>query len=154
MMDQALVNILLTDLYKTSTATTFTPGTGGTAFNITLPYRVHFMKGTVGTNTTPGTELAAGGGYTAGLNASGGFSLGSVFAGTVSAGAFTNANGVSWSVTSGFDSSAITAIEIYDSAATAVRHMFGALTSNITGVTAGDTVSFAAGSISVNAGSW
>jgi len=151
MTDQTLVNTLLTNLYKTSTATTFTPGTGGTAFSITLPYRLHLMTA-VGTESSAGTELTTGNGYTSGFNATGGSSLGTTFAGTVSAGQFSNANAVSWSATGSWTT--VTSIEIYDSASTAVRHLWGTLTANITGVASGDTVQFAAASITVNASQW
>jgi hypothetical protein len=151
MTDQTLVNTLLTNLYKTSTATAFTPGTGGTAFSITLPYRLHLMTA-VGTESTAGTEMSTGSGYTAGFNASGGSSLGAVFAGTVATGSFSNANAVSWTATGTW--STVTSIEIYDSASTAVRHLWGTLTASITGVVNGDTVQFAAASITVNASTW
>jgi hypothetical protein len=59
---------------------------------------------------------------------------------------------VSWSATGAW--STITSIEIWDSAATKLRWLQGALTSNITGVANGDTVSFAVGSITINASAW
>jgi hypothetical protein len=151
MTDQTLVNTLLTNLYKTSTATTFTPGTGGTAFSVTLPFRLHLMTA-VGSETAAGTELTTGSGYTSGYNASGGQSLGTVFAGSVSGGQFSNANAVSWSATGSWTT--VTSIEIYDSASSAVRHLWGTLSANISGVANGDTVQFAAASITVNASQW
>jgi hypothetical protein len=154
MMDSTLIGTLLTNFYKTSTATTFTPGTGGTAFAITLPYRLHLMTA-IGSETAAGTELASGGGYTSGFNATGGSSLGTTFAGTITTATFTNANAVSWSVASGWATgSTITSIEIYDSASSAVRHIWGALTANISGVAIGDTISFGVASITVNASNW
>lgn len=146
MTDQTLVNTLLTNLYKTSTATTFTPGTGGTAFSITLPFHLRLYS-VIGSETASGTELTTSNGYTAG-----GSSLGSVFAGSVSGGQFSNANAVSWSATGSW--STAVAVEIWDNAGTPVRHLWGALTANITGVASGDTVQFAAASITVNASQW
>ena len=145
MMDQTLVNTLLTNLYKTSTATTFSPGTGGTAFAITLPFKLKLMS-TAGTEAATGTELSSSPGYTAG-----GSSLGSVFAGTVSGGSFTNANAVSWTATGTW--STVNGVEVYDSAGTPVRHLWGTV-SAISGITTSDTVQFPAGSVTVNASNW
>jgi hypothetical protein len=146
MMDQTLVNTLLTNLYKTSTATTFAPGTGGTALAITLPYHLRLYS-VIGTETATGTELTTSNGYTAG-----GASLGTVFAGTVSGGQFSNANAVSWTATGSWTTAV--AVEVWDTSGTPVRHLWGALTANITGVTSGDTVQFAAASVTVNASQW
>lgn len=148
MMDRTLVDNILKDFYGTSTATTITQGTGGVAITITLPYRLHLMTA-VGSETAAGTELTTGNGYTAGFNASGGSSLGTTFGTGFSAGTFSNLNAVSWSATGSWTT--VTSIEIYDSAATAVRHLWGALTANITGVASGDTVQFAASSITADA---
>lgn len=151
MMDQTFVNGLLTNLYKTSTNTTVTAGTGGTTQTITVPFRLHLMTA-VGTETSAGTELTTGNGYTSGYNASGGSSLGTVFAGTVSGAQFSNANAVSWSATGSWTT--VTSIEIYDSASSAIRHLWGTLSANISGVASGDTVQFASASITVNASQW
>jgi hypothetical protein len=151
MMDQTFVNALLTNLYKTSTNTVVTGGTGGTTQTITVPFRLHLMTA-VGTETSAGTELTTGSGYTSGFNATGGSSLGTVFAGTVSGAQFSNANVVSWTATGSWTT--VTSIEIYDGASSAVRHLWGTLTASISGVVNGDTVQFAAASITANASNW
>lgn len=149
MTDQAFVNKLLTAWFTSSTAFTVTPGTGGgSAFTITPPHHLRLMT-VQGSNTSSGTEATAGNcpGYTA-L----GSSLGTTFCAAASAGQQTNANSVSWSATGTW--SAIPSIEIWDNSGTPVRELQGALTSSITGVVNGDTVQFAAGSITINASSW
>jgi hypothetical protein len=149
MTDQAFVNKLLQAFFTASATTTFTPGTsGGSAFIVTPPFHLRLMSAT-GTNTAPGTEAIAGSspGYVAG-----GSSLGASAFGTPSAGQQTNSNAVSWSATGSWQT--ITGIEIWDTAATPIRYLQGALTSNITGVSNGDTVQFAVASVTVNAGSW
>lgn len=143
MMDQTLVNGILTNLYKTSTASTFTAGTGGTTITITLPFKLRLMA-TAGTEAATGTELSGATGYTAG-----GSSLGSVFAGTVATGTFTNANSVSW--TAGSSWSTVNGVEVFDS--TPTRHLWGTV-SAISGITTGDTVQFPAASITANASNW
>lgn len=149
MTDQTLVNWILQAFFSSTTTATFTPGTsGGSARVITPPFKLRLMT-TQGSNVSNGTEATAGGspGYTAGGN-----SLGAQFCGTPSAGQQTNANAVSWSATGTWQT--ITAIEVWDSAATPIRYLQGALTSSITGVANGDTVQFAVGSITVNASGW
>lgn len=146
MTDQTFVDGLLTNLFKTSTNTTVTAGTGGTSQTITVPFHLRLYS-VIGSETASGTELSTSNGYTA-L----GSSLGSVFAGSISAGQFSNANAVSWSATGSW--STVVAIEIWDTAGTPVRYLWGALTANITGVANGDTVQFAAASITVNASQW
>ena len=149
MTDQAFVNKLLTAWFTSSTAFTVTPGTGGgSAFTITPPH--HLRLDTVqGSNTAAATEATAGNcpGYTA-L----GSSLGTTFCAAASAGQMTSANSVSWNATGTW--SAIPSIEIWDNSGTPVRELQGALTSSITGVVNGDTVQFAAGSITINASAW
>lgn len=139
-------NKLLQALFSSSTTFTITPGTsGGSAFTITPPFKLRLIT-TQGSNTSNGTELT-GTGYTAGGN-----SLGSSAFGSPSAGVSTNSNSVSWSVGSSW--STVNAIEIWDSAATPLRYLQGALTSAITGAASGDTVQFAAASISLDASQW
>lgn len=145
MMDQTLVNGLLTNLYKTSTASVFTAGTGGTTISIVLPFKLKLMS-TAGTETATGTELSGTNGYT-----TGGSSLGTVFAGTVSGGSFSNANAVSWTATGTW--STVNGVEVYDSTGTPVRHLWGTV-SPISGITTSDTVQFPAGSVTVNASNW
>jgi hypothetical protein len=150
MSDQVnLVNRLLQAIFTASATATFTPGTGGgSAIVITPPYFLRLMSAT-GTNTSNGTEATAAlsPGYVA-L----GSSLGSSAFGTPSAGQQTNNNAVSWSATGTWQT--ITGVEIWDSNATKLRWLQGALTSSITGVSNGDTVQFAVASLTCNAGSW
>jgi hypothetical protein len=120
---------------------------------ITQPYFLRLMtaagSGNGNVNALSGTELSASG-YTAGgstLGASSPFGSFSTTAPTA-----TNANAVSWSATGTW--STVTGVEIWDSAATKLRWFQGALTSSITGVVNGDTVQFAAGSITLNATAW
>ena len=149
MTDQNRVNAIMQALYTSSTSFTITPGTGGgSAFTITPPYHLRLMT-TQGSNTTNGTEATNVNcpGYTAGGN-----TLGTTFCAAPSAGTQSNNNSVSWNATGTW--STITSIEIWDTAATALRWLQGALTANITGVVNGDTVQFAAGSITLNASAW
>lgn len=149
MTDQNRVNTLLQALFTSSTSFTVTPGTGGgSAFTITPPYHLYLLT-TQGSNTTNGTEATSTTcpGYTAG-----GATLGTTYCGAPSAGQQSNSNSVSWSATGTW--SDITSIEVWDTAATPLRWQQGPLTANITGVVNGDTVQFAAGSITVNASTW
>lgn len=147
MTDQTRVNAIMSALYTSSTTFTITPGTGGgSAFTITPPYFLRLMSAQ-GSNTSNGTELATGSGYT-----SGGSSLGSTFCASFASGTSSNSNSVSWSATGTW--STVTAVEIWDSAATKLRWLQGALSSSITGVVNGDAVQFAASSITVNASAW
>jgi hypothetical protein len=138
--DQTFLTNMLTNFYKATGACTLT-ATGGTTQVVNPPFHLR-LGTTTPTNTSAMTELS-GTGYTAG-----GSSLGASFAGTVTAAAFTNANAVSW--TAGSSWSTITSIEIWDTSGTPVRHLFGALSANITGVANTDTVQFGVASISVS----
>lgn len=141
-----LVNKLITNLYCTSTATTFTPGTGGTAMAITLPYKLRLMTA-AGSNTANGTE-ASGNGYTAG-----GSTMGTTAFGAPSGGVATNNNAVSWTASGGnLGGAALVGIEIWDSAGTPLRYLQGTITS-VT-VATGNTLNFAAGSITIDASQW
>lgn len=148
MTDQARVDAIMSALYTASTATTITPGTGGgSTVTATPPYFLRLMSAQ-GSNTANGTELAAGGGYTAG-----GSSLGTTFCATFSGGTSSNSNAVSWSATGTW--STVTAIEIWDSnSGTKLRWLQGPLTSSITGVVNGDTVQFSASAVTVNSSAW
>jgi hypothetical protein len=148
MTDQTFVNALLTNLFKTSTATSITGGTGGTTQTVTPPFFLRLMS-TQGSNTSNGTEQANGNGYV-----TGGASLGSVFAGSVASGAFSNANAVSWTATGTWSPATQTSIEIWDSSGTKLRYLQGALTSSITGIANGDTLTFAVAAVSVSAATW
>lgn len=149
MTDQNRVNSLLQALFTATAATTVTPGSGGgSSFSATPPYKLLLMTAQ-GSNTADGTQATSGNcpGYTAGGN-----SLGTTFCAAPSGGEQSNNNAVSWSATGTW--STITAIEIWDSASTSLRWLQGALSASITGVVNGDTVQFAAGSVTINASGW
>jgi hypothetical protein len=148
MTDQTFVNALLTNLFKTSTATVITAGTGGVNQTITPPFSLR-LDSAQGSNSSAATEQANGNGYV-----TGGSSLGSVFAGTIAAGAFSNANAVSWTATGTWSPATQVSCEVWDNSATKLRYLQGALTSSITGVANGDTVTFAASSLTVSAALW
>jgi hypothetical protein len=146
MTDQNRTNWILQAFFTASTTATFTPGTGGgSALVITPPYKLRLMSAQ-GSNTANGTELTTTGGYTAG-----GASLGATFCAAPSGGTQSNSNLVSWSATGTW--ATVNAIEIWDSAGTPLRWLQGSITA-ITGVVNGDTVSFAVGSITINASQW
>ena len=137
---------MLQAFFTASATATFTPGTGGgSALVITPPYKLRLMS-TAGSNTSNGTELTTTGGYTAG-----GSTLGTTFCAAPSGGTQSNSNAVSWSATGTW--ATVNGIEIWDSAGTPLRWLQGAITA-ITGVVNGDTVSFAIGSITINASQW
>lgn len=148
MTDQARVNTLLQMMFTVSGTITITPGTGGgSPFAITPPYHLRLLTAQ-GSNTSNGTELSAAAGYTAG-----GATLGTTFCAAPSAGSMSNSNAVNWSAT-GTWATAVTSIEVWDTAGTPLRWLQGPLTSNITGVVNGDTVQFAAAAIVVNSSAW
>ncbi|MGA2412697.1 MAG: hypothetical protein ABSG46_20230 [Candidatus Binataceae bacterium] len=156
MTDQTLVNTLLSNLLHASTTATWTPGTGGTTLTITPPLRLHLMS-TTGTETATGTEnvAATSPGYTSGLNATGGSSMGANAFGAGASGSTSNSNQVQWTAT-GTWSLGVAGLEVYDGASTAVRILWGALTTAIiaNAVTNTDTITFAAASITANASTW
>jgi hypothetical protein len=127
---------------------------GASAPTITQPYMLRLMtamgSGNGNVNGTNGTQLTGATGYTAGgstLGASAPFGSFSTTAPTAS-----NANAVSWSAGSSWTT--VVGIEIWDSAGTPLRWFQGVLSANITGVASGDTVQFAAASITLNATQW
>ena len=61
-------------------------------------------------------------------------------------------NAANWTASGSWTT--ITAIEVWDTAGTPLRWLQGALTSSITGVANGDTISFAIGSVTINASAW
>ena len=142
-----LVNKLMQALFTSSTSFTITPGTGGgSAFTVTPPYKLRLMTAT-GSNTANGTE-ASGNGYSAGGN-----TMGATALGTPSGGVSTNSNAVTFTASGGnLGGAAIVGIEIWDTAATPLRYLQGSITS-VT-VATGNTLSFAAASISADASSW
>lgn len=157
MTDQALVNKILSALFTSSATFTITPGTGGgSAFTITPPMRLHLFS-TTGTETATGTENVSGTspGYTGGYP-SGGLSLGTNAFSSFSSGASTSpASTLTWTAT-GTWTLGVAGIEIWDSASTAIRYLWGPLSVAIGAsvVVNGDTVSFASGSISASGASW
>jgi hypothetical protein len=147
MTDQTRVNTLMQALFTSSAAFTVTPGTGGgSAFTVTPPFHLRLMTAQ-GSNSSNGTEMTTEFGYTL-LGAT----LGTTFCAAPSAGTQSNSNSVTWTATGTWPT--ITAIEIWDTAGTPLRWLQGSLTSSITGVVNGDTVQFAAASITCNASSW
>lgn len=139
-----LVAKLLTNVFCTSTATTFTPGTGGIAMTITQPFKLRLMTAN-GTATSAGTELSGATGYTAGGNSM--QPPGAAF--SYSGGIISSVNAVSWSVGSAWPT--VVGAEVVDNAA--LRYLFGPLAAGatITGAASGDTVSFPAGSVTYDA---
>ena len=142
-----LVNKLMQALYSSSTSFTITPGTsGGSAFTVTPPFNLRLMTAT-GSNTANGTQ-ASGNGYPAG-----GSSMGSSAFGTPSGGVTTNNNSVSFTASGGnLGGAAIVGIEIWDTAGTPLRYLQGSITS-VT-VATGNTLNFAAASITADASQW
>jgi|HubBroStandDraft_2_1064218.scaffolds.fasta_scaffold27945_4 hypothetical protein len=119
---------------------------GGSAPTITEPYHLRLMTA-VGSNTSNGTEATSGNcpGYTAG-----GVTMGSPSFGANSSGTSASANSESWTATGAW--TAIVGIEIWDTAATALRWLQGSVTS-VT-LANGNTLSFAAGAVTANASAW
>lgn len=111
----------------------------------TSPLKLRLMTAN-GTSTAAGTELSASG-YTAG-----GSTMGTPSFGASSAGVASSSNAVSWTASGSWTT--VTGIEIWDTAGTPKRLVFGALTANITGVVSGDTVQFAAAAITADASAW
>lgn len=147
MTDQNRVNAIMQALFTSSTTFTITPGTGGgSAFAMTPPLYLRLMTA-IGSNTSNGTELANGLGYL-----TGGVTMGSAAFAAPSAAVQLNSNAISWTVTGAW--STVTSLEIWDSAGTKLRWLFGALTSSIVGASNGDTVQFASSSISISGAAW
>jgi len=119
---------------------------GSSAPTITAPYKLRLMTA-AGSNTSNGTEATSGNcpGYTAG-----GSTMGSPAFGTNSAGVSSSANAVSWTATGSW--TAIVGVEIWDSAGTPLRWLQGTITS-VT-LSNGNTLNFAAGSITADASQW
>lgn len=142
-----LVSKILSNIFCTSTATTFTPGTGGVSpWAIVLPFKARLM-GTAGSDTANGTELSASG-YTAG-----GTSMGTT-AFSYAAGVISSVNAVSWTATGTWGT--VNGLEIWDSAGTPLRYLQtgNSTFSAITGITTSDTVQFPAASITYDGSGW
>lgn len=140
MTDQTRVNATL-DVLSKSTGTTYNTGT------FTQPAKVRLM-GTMGSNTSNGTELSMTG-YTAGGSAC-------VFS-TESAGQISgpsSGNGsVSWTNSSGSNAS-IPGIEIWDSAGTPLRWFQGAWSGGSITLNNGNQLTIAVNGITLNASTW
>ena len=160
MTDGTLVAHLMDNMLHTSTASTYTAGTGGTTISWTVPLHLRLYT-TTGTEAASGTECTTvnSPGYTAG-----GLTMGTT------GGAF-NANGatltgksynnaqVQWTATGTWSGSpnGVSGIEVWDTSGTPIRILWGALTAAIitNAVTTGDTITFAAnGSIIADASAW
>lgn len=140
-------NWALQAFFCLTATTTYTPGTGGgSAKTITPPFLLALMT-TAGSNTANGTEATTGvcPGYV--TLASGGKSVG--FA-TPSAGVIASNSAQSYTATGAW--SAILGIEIWDSAATKLRYLQGAITS-VT-LANGNTLNFASGAITADGSQW
>lgn len=109
----------------------------------TQPLHLRLMTA-VGSNTSNGTELTATG-YTAG-----GATMGSPGFGANASGVSASANAVSW--TAGAAWSAVLGVEVWDTAGTPKRLLQGGITS-VT-LANGNTLNFAAGSVTADASQW
>lgn len=151
MSDQLRVGAILQAVFSaTATGGSLTPGTGGgSGFAISPPYHLRLMT-TAGSNTVNGTEATSVNcpGYTAG-----GSTLGTQFCAAPVAAVQGNSNAVTWNATGTWTT--VAGIEVWDTASTPLRWLQGTVTSPITGVVNGDSVTFAGGSsITLNAQSW
>lgn len=105
---------------------------------------------TNGSGTANGTELTAATGYTA---------LGAVMAAwTTISGTTALISGpsvaVSWTNSGGSAWTAVTGVEVWDTAATALRWFFGTLTGGAVTINAGNTLQFAINSIGFDGTGW
>lgn len=142
-----LTNKLLQNIFCCTASTTWNP-TGGTSMTVTPPFHLRLMGTMGGSNTANNTELTTANGYTAG-----GVTMGSPSFGTPAAGITLGPpSAVSWTASgSGFT---VAGIEVWDTAATALRYLYGTLTGGSVTVNAGNTLQFAASSISASGASW
>jgi hypothetical protein len=148
-----LVNWLLQAIFCLTATTTYTPGAGGPSAKLVTPPFLIALMTTVGSNTGNGTEATAGNcpGYTA--LASGGKTMGSPAFGTPAAGIILGpVAAVSWLATANW--TAIAGVEIWDSASTKLRYLFGSLSGGSVTVNNGNTLQFAISSLSFSGASW
>lgn len=113
----------------------------------TFPTALHLRLMTVvGSNTTNGTEATASNcpGYTAGGVV--------VTFGANATGVSSSSDTPSWTATGAW--ATIPGLEVWDIATTALRWLQGALTANVTGVSTGDTVQFAAAAVTADGSGW
>jgi hypothetical protein len=102
-----------------------------------------------GSGSSNGTELTTANGYTALGSA---YTAPSTISGTTAAISPPGTGGVSWTASgAGFT---VAGIEIWDTAGTPLRWIYGALTGGSVTVNAGNTLQFAAGSITLTATGW
>ena len=124
MLDQTRANQLLDAMHGVTTLAA-----------TTTPIKIRLMTA-IGSAAVNGTELASGGSYVA-LTGLSPLTMGAASAGSSSNSAISQTN---------MPAATITAIEVWDSAATPKRQVWGYLTTARTTV-AGDTLSFAAAAI-------
>lgn len=145
----------MTDTGRTASVFNYWFNGGSAPPTFTTPFNLRLMTamGTTPGNTSGanGTELTGASGYTA-LGASMGSSPTFTAFSATSPAAVVNSNAVSWTATGTWTS--VAGIEIWDNTATKLRYLIGLLTSAVTGVVNGDTVQFAAGSITANPAAW
>jgi hypothetical protein len=127
-LDQTRANEVLTWMHA-----------GSAPAALTSPIRIKLLTA-IGTATSNGTELAAGGSYVQVSGATGGITT--TWAAAASGSQATNAVAQQTNM----PAATITSIELWDSAGTNKRVEFGALASSKT-TSAGDTLSFASGAI-------
>lgn len=140
MTDQTRVNNVLA-VFANNTGTTYTLGT------FTQPLKVRLM-GTMGSNTSNGTELSMTG-YTAG----GSTCVFSTEASGQISGPSSGNGAVSWTNSSGSNAS-IAGVEIWDSAGTPLRWFQGAWTGGTITLNNGNQLTVAVNGITLNASTW
>lgn len=124
-IDQTRANEVLTWMHG---------GSAPTALNAVSKLRLYTV---VGTAAASGTEVATGGGYTAGTG---------ITLSWAAASAGSQATNAIASVTNYPRAETVTAVEVWDAAGTPKRVEFGSLSASKT-MAAGDTLSFASGAI-------
>ena len=149
----------MTDQGRTNTFLNFAFA-GGSIMTLTLPYHLRLMSamsttGNGNTSGANGTEVTSSNspGYTALGSSMGSSPTFATFSAGVSAG---NSNAVTWTAT-GTWSAGVAGIEVWDTTTgTPLRWLQGTLSTAIgtNVVVSGDTVSFAANSITINASAW
>jgi hypothetical protein len=115
---------------------------GGATYTATVgPTKLRLMNstGSTPTATVTGTEVTGGSYVALGQN------LTTAMPATPTAGSVTNTGAINYT---GMPAVTVSAVEVWDSAATPVRKWFGTIVSKTTN--AGDTLSFAASSITIS----
>lgn len=107
---------------------------GTTAYTVTTPVKLALVT-VNGDDATAGTEVSGGS-----------YARQTITFGAASSGSITNSGTINFT---GMPSCTVVGIELYDSAGTPKRLAYGALTSSRT-VTAGDTVQFAASTVTLS----